>query len=224
MTTVTISVDPAQLADVEVLLSGIERGADRALSMALNRVVPLVKTGMSRAVREQVLLPAAYVGQQIDMVKARVTRLQASLSTPKKGIPLTQYMVRSVLEHGGGTGKASKFRPGRTKQSGRISQVPYVRVKAGGPIKRVQGAFVMQDRRGQTRIAVPQEPDLIKHWGRPIKFLSGPSLSQVLAESKTGQSIIDESAAKASERLVIELDQAARYLILQQTEKLNPDG
>lgn len=222
MTTAVIHVDQAALAQVSAMLTDVKNGTDRALAMAINRVAPRIRTAMSQAVRQQVALSASYVNAALELQRARIGRLRASISTPDRGVPLVQYMTSSRL---------MIFKVGRPATK-RLAQAPFVRVAAGGKLARVRGdsvgdgfagAWVGTTRRGITQIFTPVDP-ANRRWGRPIRPLFGPSLSQVLSQSKTGQTLIDEAAQSASDRLPVELLQAATYLLTSQAARVNPDG
>lgn len=223
MTTAVIRVDQAALAQVSAMLVDVRNGTDRALAMAINRVAPRIRTAMSQAVRQQVALRASYVNAALELQKARIGRMRASISTPERGVPLVQYMTSSRL---------MTFRVGKPATK-RLIQAPFVRVAAGGKLTRVQGeslggskfagAWVGTTRRGITQIFTPVDPNS-RQWGRAIRPLYGPSLSQVLSQSKTGQTLIDEAAQSASDRLPVELLQAATYLLTKQASRVNPDG
>lgn len=223
MTTAVIQIDQAALAEASAMLTDVRNGTDRALAMAINRVAPRIRTAMSTAVRQQVVLRAAYVNAALELEKARIGRMRASISTPEKGVPLVQYMTSSRL---------MAFKTGKPATK-RLIQAPFVRVAAGGKLTRVQGeslgggkfagAWVGTTRRGITQIFTPVDPG-DRRWGRPIRPLYGPSISQVLSQSKTGKTLIDEAAQSASGRLPAELLQAATYLLTKQAARVNPDG
>ncbi len=223
MTTAVIQIDQAALAEAAAMLTDVRNGTDRALAMAINRVAPRIRTAMSTAVRQQVALRASYVNAALELQRARIGRMRASISTPDRGVPLVQYMTSSRL---------MTFRVGKPATK-RLIQAPFVRVAAGGKLTRVQGeslgggkfagAWVGTTRRGITQIFTPVDPNS-RQWGRAIRPLYGPSLSQVLSQSKTGQTLIDEAAQSASDRLPAELLQAATYLLTKQATRVNPDG
>lgn len=224
MTTAVIQIDQAALAEASAMLTDVRNGTDRALAMAINRVAPRIRTAMSTAVRQQVALRAAYVNAALELQKARIGRMRASISTPEKGVPLVQYMISSML---------IPFEIGKPATT-RLAQAPFVQVARGGNITIVlgeslggvdqfAGAWVGTTRRGITQIFTPVDPTN-RRWGRPIRPLYGPSISQVLSQSKTGQTLIDEAAQSASDRLPAELLQAATYLLTQQAARVNPDG
>jgi len=223
VTTAVIQIDQAALAEASAMLTDVRNGTDRALAMAINRVAPRIRTAMSTAVRQQVALRASYVNAALELQRARIGRMRASISTPERGVPLVQYMTSSRL---------MTFKVGNPATK-RLIQAPFVRVAAGGKLTRVQGeslgggkfagAWVGTTRRGITQIFTPVDPTN-RRWGRPIRPLYGPSLSQVLSQSKTGQTLIDEAAQSASDRLPVELLQAATYLLTKQTQRVTPDG
>ena len=223
MTTAVIQIDQAALAEASAMLTDVRNGTDRALAMAINRVAPRIRTAMSTAVRQQVALRAAYVNAALELQRARIGRMRASISTPERGVPLVQYMTSSRL---------MTFKVGKPATK-RLIQAPFVRVAAGGKLTRVQGeslgggkfagAWVGTTRRGITQIFTPVDPG-DRRWGRPIRPLYGPSISQVLSQSKTGKTLIDEAAQSASDRLPVELLQAANYLLTKQANRVNPDG
>lgn len=223
MTTAVIQIDQAALAEAAAMLTDVRNGTDRALAMAINRVAPRIRTAMSTAVRQQVALRASYVNAALELQRARIGRMRASISTPDRGVPLVQYMTSSRL---------MTFKVGKPATK-RLIQAPFVRVAAGGKLTRVQGeslgggkfagAWVGTTRRGITQIFTPVDPG-DRRWGRPIRPLYGPSISQVLSQSKTGKTLIDEAAQSASGRLPAELLQAATYLLTKQAARVNPDG
>ena len=223
MTTAVIQIDQAALAEASAMLTDVRNGTDRALAMAINRVAPRIRTAMSTAVRQQVALRAAYVNAALELQRARIGRMRASISTPERGVPLVQYMTSSRLK---------VFKTGKPATK-RLTQAPFVRVAPGGRLTMVRGeevstgkyagAWVGTSKRGITQIFTPVDP-LERKWGRAIRPLFGPSISQVLSQSKTGQTLIDEAAQSASDRLPVELLQAATYLLTKQAARVNPDG
>mgnify|MGYP002135754673 CR=1 FL=1 len=63
------------------MLTDVRNGTDRALAMAINRVAPRIRTAMSQAVRQQVALRASYVNAALELQRARIGRMRASIST-----------------------------------------------------------------------------------------------------------------------------------------------
>jgi len=121
VTTAVIQIDQAALAEVAGMLTDVRNGTDRALAMAINRVAPRIRTAMSTAVRQQVALRAAYVNAALELQKARIGRMRASISTPEKGVPLVQYMISSML---------IPFEIGKPATT-RLAQAPFVQVARG---------------------------------------------------------------------------------------------
>ena len=117
------------------MLTDVRNGTDRALAMAINRVAPRIRTAMSQAVRQQVALRASYVDAALELQRARIGRMRASISTPDRGVPLVQYMTSSRL---------MIFKTGKPATK-RLIQAPFVRVAAGGMLRAPGEAFAGVD-------------------------------------------------------------------------------
>lgn len=102
--------------------------ARKATASALNKTVALARTAMSHEIRAEFVLPAAKVSQALRINKAKASggkfALQASLESPAKrgrSLNLANFLV----------GKGTNSKGVR------------IRIKRGGPIKTIPGAFLI---------------------------------------------------------------------------------
>lgn len=199
-----IEINQAQLREVDELLKHIKNGSSTALSMAINKTTPKVRTKASAEIRKQVKLKAGYVRERLTLTKASRAKPSAAIQTPSRGLLLSHFDTKL-----GGT-------TGAVPVKGSYKDVK-VKVKPTGRAKPVQGKpgnvgkpFYIR-LKNSNRVGIAQRrPD-----GK-IDVLHGPSLSQVFNDVK------DQILPEASDELAKQLDQAAQFLIKKQA--LNENG
>lgn len=175
---IIVEVNQVQLQQVLARLAHIRNGANRALSRALNKTANKAKTLASREIRSQVRLTAAYVRDNLQSPansmgnRATVARVQARISTPKRGIRLDRFLTSATPTRAGKPASPIK-----------------VKVKPTGGATTMPSAFFVRARNsGGYLIALPN--DIIRQQGLKTKLsltgtytaLHGPSLSQVFDE------------------------------------------
>lgn len=182
MTRFEVQVDPAQIKEVRDRLDYLKNGANRALSRALNKTASKAKTIASKAIRQQVNLSAAYVRETLKgpanglEYKATVSKLEAKLSAPQRGIRLDRFLVSPAPSRAG--------KPA-------MGEEPRVKVKASGSeVTLWSGFWVRAKNSGGFLIAVRN--DVLRKLGMKQQIsgalgysaLHGPSVSQVFTQVK----------------------------------------
>lgn len=111
---------------------------NKALASALNKTVSQAKTAMSREIRAEFNMPAAKVGEALQVNKARAgggrVHLEASLESPRKrgrSLNLINFMERSI----------SMAQARKRGKAGTLNQL-HVQIKKAGRKKALGSAFI----------------------------------------------------------------------------------
>lgn len=204
MSAIAVEIDQAQVESVRARLAHIKNGAERALARALNRTASKAKTAASRAIRGQINLSAAYVRENLKgpangfAYKATAGRLEARLSTPKRGILLRNFVAGAI-----------------PSSAGKPPTPIRVKVKAAGPTEILRsGFFIRTKTSGAITPAVAN--DVLRRFGMkqkldsgPYTVLHGPSLSQVFASVK------DDISGDMSALLAANFEKETEWLLNQ---------
>ncbi|OEY66801.1 phage tail protein [Marinobacter sp. X15-166B] len=168
----SLTIDRRQFSQARKFLQGTVRAAERAQFRAVNRVASKYRTAASKAVREQVRLPAAYVNQNLTITqKATAKNPEAVISGRKRPTRLARYGSKQMARAAAGArgDGVRAIAPGR-KQAG-VS----VAVRRAGGRKKMRKAFMVPlQGSGQMGVFVRTGPGR-----KDIKHLYGPSVDQV---------------------------------------------
>lgn len=205
---ISVDVDPAQVQDVRARLAYLANGANRALSRTLNKTASKGKTLASQGIRRQVNLSAAYVRERLKgpadgwEYKATVNKLEARISTPRKGVLLYQFSTNPVAA----TGRPPEPIKVKVAAAGRTLTIPsafWVWTKNSHKLTPAVRNEILQ-RLGMTRTLDKGE----------FTVLHGPSLSQVFTGVK------DDISADLSAVLAANLLHEMEWLL----QKYPPPG
>ena len=176
---ISVEVNPAQVQAVRDRLAYLANGANRALSRALNKTASKTKSEASKAIRQQVNLTASYVRERLKgpangwEYKATINRLQAKISTPKRGILLREFVTNFA-----------NARPGKPSTPIRV------KVKAGGASQVLVSGFYVRTKNSNV-ITPAVSNEILRRLGMTrtldsgaFTVLHGPSLSQVFTTVK----------------------------------------
>ena len=188
---ISVDIDQAQLQEVYDRLAYLANGTNRALSRALNKTASKGKTVASRAIRQQVNLSAAYVRERLKgpanglEFKATVNKLEARLSTPKRGVLMYQFSTNPVAA------------PGRPPEPVKV------KVATAGRTITIQSAFWVWTKNSH-KLTPAVRNEILRRLGMTrtldkgdFTVLHGPSLSQVFTGVKDNISV-DLSAVLAA--------------------------
>jgi hypothetical protein len=198
-----IQINQNDLAQVTLMLGGIEKEARIALRRALNRTLTGSKTIVSKKMREVCTLKAAKIKDNIDEKKANDENLSASLYIRGRAIAAINYK-HSVLKNKG-------LRLQYFKIAGK-EEVPNG-FKATMPNGKV-GLYI-RDWRGlkKHRKPYPRRESRDNVWGStelPIIELMGPPLTSVYEKTPNLSDTIESAAA---ERLATETEAQVNYIL-----------
>ena len=166
---IEVEINPAQLAAVQEKLAYLKRGADRALSRALNKTASKARTLASRAIRDQIDLPASTVRDKLKIKKATINQLSSALSAEKRGLLMSNFVTN----------------PGNARRGKPITPIR-VKVKANGKSIVLYSAFYVLTKNSNI-LAPAIDNDVLIRLGMthsisgslPYTVLHGPSVSQV---------------------------------------------
>lgn len=201
-----VAVDEAAVADAVSAFEFVGGNSADALRIAINKCAPKIKTAASKAIRTQVRLSAAYVGDRLTVRKASRTRLSGAISTPSRGLLLSRFSTDPLVAGE----KVGWIRPPLVPVGG-----IKVKVKPDGGAKGAPLVWVPP-------LARPNKPFYIvlnggKNVGiaarlgrgrKGIKVFSGPSLSQVFNDVR------NDVMPAAGAELQAQLIDAMRYLLV----------
>lgn len=140
---------------VERALAGLQKDvAAQALVRAVNRTMEQAKTGMSREIREEFVLPKA--------------KVDAALRIKRANYHAGRFMVQAVLESPSKKGRSLNLINFAAKQT---AKGVTFKVKKGGPRKLIPGAFIAND--GRTVFIRQGKPRL------PIKAIQTIDVAQM---------------------------------------------
>ena len=193
-----VEIDKAAVAEAVSLFEFVGGNSEDALRVAINKAAPKIRTAASKAIREQVNLKAAYVGDRLTFKRATKSDMSASISTPSRGLLLSRFATEPNISNE----SISWIKPPPAPYGGH-----YVKIKPGGPqVKIGRGGdskpfyIVLKNSRalGIARRKASGEIDV----------LHGPSLSQVF------NTVRDDVLPAAGAELQAQLLDAMRYLLV----------
>lgn len=164
----TLVIDKRDMAKARKSVSATVKALDVALMRAVNRVADSQRTAASKAIRDQVKLPAAYVNQNLKVTqRATRNRLEAVISGRKQPTRLARYGAKAL--------------PSRTGRPAGVS----VHVHSRGGRKKMRKGFLLPLKdSGGYGVFVRTGPEgkrtrnARRDWST-VKHLYGPSVDQV---------------------------------------------
>ena len=196
-----VAVDEAAVADAIKAFEFVGGNSADALRIAINKCAPKIKTAASKAIRTQVRLSAAYVGDRLTVRKASRTRLSGAISTPSRGLLLSRFSTDATISGD----KVGWIRPPLVPAGG-----IKIKVKPNGWAKFVphynhnKPFFIVLN--GGQNLGIAARTGT----GRGLHVFSGPSLSQVFTGVRTD--ILPDAGAELTAQLL----DAMRYLLVKQ--------
>ena len=146
------------LHEIEALLQRFGRVNRKAAKLAINDTARKLRVRGSREIRGQVNLKAAYVNKNLKVSqKASATSLRAVISAKRRPVLLTRYGAKQLTRKAKHP-ESSKGDPLRGIPPGRKAAGVSVRVKKGGPRKKMRGAFFIPLIGGAMGVAVRTGP------------------------------------------------------------------
>lgn len=218
MTTITIKPNPDDIRDALALFEFVGGNSDHALNVAINKTIPKVATGqdprsLSQQVRQQVRLAARYVKGKLTITKSYRSTLSGKISTPYRGTLLSRYEYGAKAALIGGLVIPDTPIKVKVKPTGRAQVVENPPGTREPPfLFRLKGT--RED--GDLDYGIGFFRTEAGPKGGRIEALYGPSVSQVIASTKQGQSIQARASVYAGEELQLQLLDAARYLLQKQ--------
>lgn len=199
-------IDARQITRATGFLRGTVRAVEKAQMRAVNRVASKTRTAASKAIRQQVRLPASYVNQNLTVTrKATINQPEAVISGRKRPTRLARYGAKQMTKAAkGAAGDMTRgIAPGR-KQAG-VS----VAVKKGGSRKKMRKAFLIPlQGSGEMGVFVRTGPGK-----KDIRHLYGPSVDQVFRGIRT------ELQPEIRRNLVSEYKAQLAYALRQESKR-----
>ena len=136
----SLSIDKRQFAQARKFIQGTVKAAEKAQFRAVNRVASKFRTAASKAIRDQVRLPAAYVNDNLTVTQMATERNpEAVISGRKRPTRLARYGAKQMARAArGAAGDQLRGIPSGKKQAG-VS----VAVSRKGGRKKMRGAFLL---------------------------------------------------------------------------------
>ena len=155
----TVAVDLGEATPRKVLLIARQ---------TLNTGARRGKTRTVQLVRASLNLPASYVRERVDVRLAQGQELRAVVTAQKRDVLLSRFAAKPVFK-------------GRTKSGTRKRAGASVKVKAGGAVERLPGAFFVKLKGGAEGLAIRDKKGGTYSTGnRRFEVLYGPSVNQSL--------------------------------------------
>lgn len=95
-----IGVDETQRKELAEVLANVRNGVPRAISGAINKVLPKARTRFVRAVGDRITVPAREVRERIAVKKASPATLEGTVTITRKPIPLIEFRARQTKKGG----------------------------------------------------------------------------------------------------------------------------
>lgn len=173
----------ADIAKANVLLSHIKGGAPKAINSALNRTIEGVRTDITKQVTATYDIKAKPVRASMKITKSSMSTLRASVASAGSPIPLINFRI-------------TPNKPGQQKPG----SVLRASVKRSGG-KPIPGAFVAQMTNGHIGVFQRIGKKRLK-----IKELFGPSVPQMMEETKINKQVMDGANDRFSKRIDHEIE------------------
>lgn len=196
-----VAVDEAAVADAVSAFEFVGGNSADALRIAINKCAPKIKTAASKAIRTQVRLSAAYVGDRLTVRKASRTRLSGAISTPSRGLLLSRFSTDATISGD----KVGWIRPPLVPAGASRSRSSPMAVPSLCRITTTTSRFTLCSTGAKTW-ALQRAP--ARAGG--LHVFSGPSLSQVFTGVRTD--ILPDAGAELTAQLL----DAMRYLLVKQ--------
>ena len=177
---IRIEINKADLMRVETLLSTVKDGAPKVMMRALNKTLTGVRTDASKELRNRVTLKKKDLDTHIQVNKASVADLRASVYFDAKGIPLINFQWTADPY---GIFSREWKGSGKTFHSHAFIALVGTKKKHEGIFRRINvGA-------GTWQAAILSKytkkwAKLPKQYRFPIKQLWGPSVAALMAKTK----------------------------------------
>jgi hypothetical protein len=190
-----LTVDEEKLGDALELFKFVGGNTWRAMTVAINRAAPRVKTLVSTKIRGEVRLTAAYVRERLEIRKAYRGNLNGAVTAPSRGLLLAKFSTDPLISRDDKVSwiKAPSTPPGgikvKVKPSGLAKLVP--EVNGNKP-------FYILLKGGNLGIAARSGG--IGPGGGKLEVFYGPSLSQVFGTIR--QEALPEASAIYQEELI----------------------
>jgi hypothetical protein len=124
MSRITISINPAQLAQAAKLLD--DKQLSDAIRRATNRTASTGKTRLSTQIREVLNLKKKVVDERITVKRANYTKADATISVSRLPVPLIEYMTAPQIAAGSRVkGKRGTGVRVRTRKGGKIETLAH---------------------------------------------------------------------------------------------------
>jgi hypothetical protein len=95
---INIHIDPADKANVERMLSGIQNGASRVMIRAINRVLAGVRTDASTEIRKIITAKKKDVDATFKTTSASLANIYAAVESKGKPLPLSSFSTRQTTK------------------------------------------------------------------------------------------------------------------------------
>ena len=86
-----ITVSSRDLQGIQNLLSDIKKGAEKAVTLAINQTISTTKTQITKKLGEKLNLPASRIKQDIEPDKATTKKLQGSIIVKGEPVGLVNF-------------------------------------------------------------------------------------------------------------------------------------
>lgn len=206
MTFTRIDIDEGQVREALSYFEFVGGNADKALSVAINKAGPKIRTRASQAIRADVRLKARYVNERLRFDRSTRRRLSGRISAPDRGLLLSRFLTDSRMAD---PNKASWLKPPEIPARGlRVKVKPTGPTKTVGSPEGLSRPFLMV-LPSSRRLAIVARR---KNTGG-IEVFHGPSLSQVFDSERK------DLEPAASEELTRQMLDAMRFLLAKKFPK-----
>ena len=175
-----------QIARAAEALQHIAGGANKAMARAINRAIQGARTAASKSIRKVYRVKAGDIRQTMTLRRATPARLEASVTSVGRKLPLFAFAPRPSKPGTGGKG-----RPHLTVSVRKGRRTKHRRAWIGTFLSRLQVAMRTSSKRF------------------PVRMLKGPAIPQMLGVPD----VIAEVELVATERLDQRIDHEIRVLL-----------
>jgi hypothetical protein len=190
-----IELDKAALAEVKVALAGVENGASRVLSRAINKTLDGVRTDSVNEIANDITPKKSVIRKTFTVKKTTASNLEGRTSSKGKPLGLIHYLARQTKK-----GVSVKV-----KRNGKRSVIP------GSFIAKAKGAtnvFWRQYKGPKTKPrpgfkygVLPKHP-----YRLPIERLTGPRVPDIMDKPEVMAAILAAADARLDKNLSNQID------------------
>ena len=195
MSDFNITLNKSDVMKVKTMLVGINKGAPKVMTRAINKTLTNVQTKASTEIRKDLNLPAKKVKANFSLIKATWAKVSGAFLTRGKPIGLISFVGTKELARGGVSVKVKKSKPRIALRHAFIADAKGV-------------ANVWERQKYGSGTFKPNFPyaKLPRKYRFPIRRMTGPRVEDELSKPTVLNPVVAHADARMTYHLNHELD------------------